>query len=194
MTIGYDKAQKEGKHNQKHNDLIKAGHTLMSIPCPVGDYIVITDNIKEVIKRRGDKLKKMDLIGLIDISIDTKKDIEELYQCLIQDHKRFSDSCFLAHNNNIKLIILIENKDGVTKVDNLNNWKNERGWKRYFFNKKRAERTGSKLPKPPVKPSQLKQIMWTMNKKYGVEFMFCKPSETAGKIIEILGDRREKDV
>lgn len=190
MIIGYDKAQKEGKHNQKHNDLIKAGHTLMSIPCPVGDYIIITDKISDVIDRRGDKLKKMDLIGLIEKSVDTKANMEELYSCLIQDHKRFSDSCFLASNNNIKLYILTENTSGVTNVNDVGKWQNKLGWVRYFAKKKKALRTGLKEPKQPATPAQLKQIMWTMSKKYGVEFIFCKPTETAQKIIEILQEEK----
>ncbi len=186
MKIGIDKAQQAGKHELKHKDLANMGHELLDIPCPVGDYITITPQMQEVIDRRGDKLKKMDLIGLIDVSVDTKRDCEELYQCLMQGHKRFSDSCFLAQNNGIRLVILVENRDGVTCVDDLDKWKNEKRWKSYFVTRKKAERMGMKLPKPPARPVQLKQIMWTMHKKYGVEFRFCKPEETAGKIVEIL--------
>lgn len=186
MIIGVDKAQQDGKHDLKHSMLKEMGNQLLDIPVPVGDYIEITDSIKEVIDRRGDKLKKMDLIGLIDVSVDTKRDCEELYQCLMQGHKRFSDSCFLAHNNGIRLIILVENRDGVTSVENLDRWKNEKRWKSYFIARKRAERNGLNPPKPPCKPSQLKKIMWTMHEKYGTEFIFCKPEETASKIVSLL--------
>lgn len=186
MRIGEDKAQQANKHKLKHRMLAEMGHELVPLPVPVGDYIEITPEIQEVIDRRGDKLKKMDLIGLIKTSVDTKRDCEELYQCLMQGHRRFSDSCFLAHNNGIRLIILIENTDGVISVENLDRWKNEKRWRSYFIAKKRAERAGKNPPKPPCKPSQLKQIMWTMHEKYGTEFMFCKPEESAGKIIELL--------
>ena len=186
MVIGVDKAQQDGKHILKHKMLQNMGNQLIDLPIPVGDYIEITSEIKEVIDRRGDKLKKMDLIGLINVSVDTKRDCEELYSCLMQGHKRFSDSCFLAHNNGIRLIILIENLDGVTSVENLDRWKNEKRWKSYFIARKRAERAGTKAPKHPCKPSQLKQIMWTMHEKYGTEFVFCRPEETAQKIVEYL--------
>lgn len=188
MIIGVDKAQKAGKHNLKHNMLKDRGHKLVDIPCPVGDYIEITPEIQEVIERRGDKLKKMDLIGCIDKSVDTKKDCQELYQCLVKSHKRFSDSCFLASNNGIKLYILVENKDGVTSIDTFGRWKNESCWKRYFVNKRRCENKGEKPPKEPCKPSQLKQIMNTMNKKYRVEFLFCRPEKAAEKIEELLSE------
>lgn len=191
LKIGVDKAQQAGKHDLKHNKLVAMGHELIDIPVPVGDYIEITEQLQEVIDRRGSKLKKMDLIGPIDISVDTKRDIEEIYQCLMQGHKRFSDSCFLAQNNGIRLIILIENKNGVTCVDELGKWKNDNGWKRYYAAMKKAERMKAKPPKPPATPAQLKQIMWTMNKKYGTEFLFCRPDESAGKIIELLTGGKE---
>lgn len=186
MKIGIDKAQQAGKHELKHRMLEDAGNELIDIPCPVGDYIEITPEIEEVIKRRGDKLKKMDLIGLMTVSVDTKRDIAELYQCLCQGHARFSDSCLLAHNNGIKLIILTENTDGVTCIDDLGKWKNEKRWKSYFVTKKRAEKYGSKMPKPPMSPTQMKKIMWTMNQKYGTEFLFCKPTETAAEIERLI--------
>lgn len=192
MVIGVDKAQQDGKHILKHKMLQDMGNQLIDLPIPVGDYIEITPELQEVIDRRGDKLKKMDLIGLINVSVDTKRDCEELYSCLMQGHKRFSDSCFLAHNNGIRLVILVENLDGVTSVDNLERWKNEKRWKSYFIARKRAERAGTKAPKPPCKPSQLKQIMWTMHEKYGTEFVFCRPEETAQKIVEYLTSDNNK--
>lgn len=187
MKIGVDKAQKEGKHDLKHSDMVNIGADLFFMPIPVGDYIKITPEIDSVINRRGSKLSKMDTIGLIDISVDTKKGCEELYSCLVQDHERFSYSCLLAHNNNIKLIILVENSDGVTCIDNLGNWKNEIRWRSYYFAKKKAERIGGKIPKSPVKAETLQKTMRTMEKKYGCRFVFCKPKEAGQKIVELLG-------
>lgn len=189
MIIGVDKAQQKGKHEMKHGMLQSMGHSLIDIPVPVGDYIQITPEIEEIISRRGSKLKKMDIIGQIKVSVDTKRDIEELYSCLIQGHDRFSDSCFLAHNSGIRLIILVENTDGVTDVSNLDRWKNEARWKSYFASVNRAKKSGKKPPRPPAKPSQLKQIMWTMHEKYGTEFIFCRPDESASRIVEFLEGR-----
>ena len=186
MRIGVDKAQQAGKHEFKHRRLVELGHELVDLPIPVGDYVKITPEMDEIIKRRGPKLKKMDLIGLIDLSVDTKRDIEELYSCLVQGHQRFSDSCLLAKNNGIKLIILVENRDGVTSVENLGRWRNEKRWHSYFMLRKRAEKNGLKPPKPPMTPSQMQKIMWTMSAKYGTEFLFCSPSKTAEVIEELL--------
>ena len=79
MRIGEDTAQQASKHELKHRMLAEMGHELVPLPVPVGDYIEITPEIQEVIDRRGDKLKKMDLIGLIKTSVDTKRECEELY-------------------------------------------------------------------------------------------------------------------
>ena len=49
MIIAVDKAQKEGKHDIKHNQLIDLGHELVFLPLPVGDYILVTDAVNEVI-------------------------------------------------------------------------------------------------------------------------------------------------
>lgn len=185
MLVGVDRAQKTGQHDLKHRQLISLGHKLISIPIPVGDYIKITPEIWEVIKRRGKKLKKIDLIGLIDVSVDTKKDCSELYSDIVQDHSRFHDEYVLAQNNKIKLIILVENTEGITSIDDFDKWENKGRWKTYHYNKRIAEANGEKPPKPPMDTETLKKAMRTISEKYGVEFMFCNKNET-GAIIEKL--------
>lgn len=186
MIIGVDRGQKSGKHEVKHKMLTESGNTLISMPILVGDYIEITPEIMEVIQRRGSKLSKADTAGLIKVSVDTKRNCEELYSDLISDHKRFSDECFLAKNSQIKLFVLVENTDGVTSVNNLERWKNEKRWFAYFKAKKKADREFKKPPKSPATPSQLKKQMWTMKQRYGVEFVFCTPQESAAVIYNLL--------
>ena len=190
MKIAVDKNQKVSKHTVKHEQLKALGHELVDIPSPVGDYFEITQEIEEVIKRRGENLKKMDLIGLISTSVDTKRDVSELYSCLIQGHKRFSDSCFLAKNNNIKLFILVENKNGFKNVEDIKEWKNPQ-YLRYWKTKKKAERMGATPPQPPASNIQLIKIMHSMSRDYGVEFKFCTPDEAGERIVEILGGQHD---
>ena len=93
MRIAVDKAQKDGKHDVKHNQMIELGCELEFLPLPVGDYMLIDDVVAEVIKRRGDKLKKMDLIGCCRRSVDTKQDMNEIYGNIIGiSHARFQMS------------------------------------------------------------------------------------------------------
>ena len=62
----------------------KVPYTLMGIgyyPLPCGDYIVANDKVLDVISRkenRGIPVKKMDFLGTFNVTVDTKKDIQEL--------------------------------------------------------------------------------------------------------------------
>lgn len=196
MLIGVDKAQQKGKHDVKHNQIEQMGHELISLPIPVGDYIIVDDTIKEIIKRRGDKLKKMDLIGAIKRSCDSKNSMSEIYGDVIgKQHERFRDELILAQQNNIQLIILIESAPEVRSLDDVRRWKN---WKQlYAYCRRHKIQTGQGMmeriedfvahggQKPPVSGEQLYKCMVTMSEKYKVKWSFVSP-ENAGKAIIYL--------
>lgn len=197
MIIGVDKAQKEGKHDIKHNQLIEMGHELWFLPLPVGDYIVVDDTIREIIKRRGDKLKKMDLIGAVNRSVDTKYGMTEIYGDLIgKSHDRFRDECILAQQNGIDFYVLIESAPEVKCLEDVKSWKN---WKQlYAYCKRNKIKTGQGMmerieeyvehggQKPPVDGEQLYKAMKTMAGKYGFRWAFCSPENTGKAIIYLL--------
>jgi ribosome-associated protein len=197
MIIAVDKAQKEGKHDIKHSQIESLGHELVFLPLPVGDYILVDDAVAEVIKRRGDKLKKMDLIGVTRRSVDTKAHCEEVYQNIIgKSHERFRDELILAQQNNIQLIILIESAPEVRSPDDVLRWKN---WKQlYAYCRRHKIQTGQGMmeriedfvahggQKPPVSGEQLYKCMVTMSEKYGVKWSFCRPEYTGKAIIYLL--------
>ena len=196
MIIAVDKAQQEGKHDLKHNQLTEMGYELVSLPLPVGDYILVDDAVEEVIKRRGSKLKKMDLLGVTKLSCDTKYGMAEIYGDIIgKQHARFRDELILAHQNNIQLIILIESAPEVSSLSDVRKWKN---WKQlYAYCKRNGIKPGPGMmdrieeyvqhggQKPPVDGEHLYKCMVTMSQKYGVKWCFCKPEET-GKAIAYL--------
>lgn len=196
MIIGVDKAQKEGKHDLKHGQLIEMGHELWFLPLPVGDYILVDDAVREVVKRRGDKLKKMDLIGAVNRSVDTKYGMTEIYGDLIgKQHPRFRDECILAQQNGIQLTILIESAPEVKCLEDVKRWRN---WKQIGAYCRRnhikmgdgmfdriAEFVSHGGQKPPVSGEQLHKAMVTMAEKYGIKYAFVSP-EMCGKAIEYL--------
>lgn len=192
MRIGVDKNQlSKGTHSQMHfqmhKDLISRGCELIPLPIPVGDYILIDDSVNEIIQRRGERLGKIDLIGRIKISVDTKNSPDELYGDIIGvSHKRFSDSLLRAQDNGIKLYILVENTDGITDINEFGKWRNERGWRVYWNRKRKAEKEGHKPPKQPVGAGSLIKAMHTMEAKYGCRFLFCRKDELAENILRLL--------
>ena len=206
MIIAVDKAQKDGKHTVKHSQIESLGHELVFLPLPVGDYILVDDAVAEVIKRRGEKLKKMDLIGVTRRSIDTKAHCEEVYQNIIgKSHERFRDELILAQQNNIQLIILIESAPEVKCLDDVRRWKN---WKQlYAYCKRHKIPSGQGMmeriedyvshggQKPPVSGEQLYKAMQTLSERYGAKWAFCNPADTGKAIIYLLtmkGDEANK--
>lgn len=200
MIIAVDKAQKEGKHDLKHNQLIEMGHELWFLPLPVGDYIVVDDAVREVVKRRGDKLKKMDLLGVVKRSVDTKADLNELMGNIIHDHNRFRDECILAQQNGIQLTILIESAPEVRCLEDVKRWRN---WKQLgAYCRRNKIKMGDGMfdrieefvshggQKPPVSGEQLYKAMVTMSQKYGVRYAFISP-ENSGKAIAYLLTKEE---
>lgn len=161
MVIQTDtRQQMQRKHHQdKEKYFVDHGHTVIHSKMLVGDYCIPSDG---------------------SIVVDTKKDCSELYSNLIQDHRRFHDECVLAQECGIKLIILVENKDGFEKPEDIINWKNPQMF-RYW----KAKKQGS-TQKPPASNVQLLKIMHAMSRDYGVDFRFCRPEDAGHVIIEIL--------
>lgn len=162
MVIQCDTRQ---KMNQKHHEakeqwFIDHGYELLNSKLAFGDYAFPNDMSR---------------------TVDTKKDCMELYQDLIQDHQRFHNECELAQRCGIKLYVLVENKDGFTKPEDILKWKNPLYFRYLRDKKKGIER------KPPASNVQLLKIMHSMSRDYGVEFLFCKTEEAAPLIVKLLG-------
>ena len=151
------------------------------IPLPVGDYCLINDKLQSIIDRRGDKLKKIDLIGSLDMVVDTKKDLLEVCSNICSgSHSRFRDEMILAQENNIKLYVLVE-EPGITDVRDVFKWTNPR----YFYYRAQVKK-GAAPKAPPTNGQTLAKAMITCQHKYGVQWLFCGRNETGEKLIDIL--------
>lgn len=196
MILISDKAQQKGKHTEKERYWESLGIEVVNLPLPCGDYIVANDKVLDVISRkekRGIPVKKMDLLGTFDVTVDTKKDIQELVNDICgKQHDRFRDECILARNNGIKLYILVQNEGGlikytkdvynktITRLEDLHSWKNPR----LFIRKK-----GVQLHPKATRGATLMKACMTMQKEYGVEFVFCHNRDQGRMVLELL--RRE---
>ena len=105
------------------------------------------------------------------ISVDTKENIQEIAANLVGEHARFRNECIRAKEAGCHLYILVETEwENINSVDDVHMWFNSR----LIYSKHAV--TGDRLEK----------IMKTMQQKYGVRFMFCRPEESATTIIKIL--------
>ena len=188
-----DKGQKEGQHILKNRYFENNEIEVLRAPLPVGDYIVADDKVSDVIHRkarRNMEVKKMDFLGTYTIAVDTKKDMQEIIGNICgKSHPRFRDECILAQNNGIKLYVLIENADGVKSVEDVFKWINPRleRYNRIKYMQSCGKWLNASIPiTPPTSGKTLAKSMLTMQLKYGVEFVFCRPEEAGEKVIELL--------
>lgn len=194
MKLIEDINNKPAKHILKNKYWEQNGVEVMRYRLPVGDYILVNDKVQDVIDRktkRGIDVKMMDFMGTYHICVDTKKDIQELISNICgKEHDRFRDSCLLCKNNNIKLVVLVENKASQIRCGSkiINNpyvgdlkalfkWINPR---LFLF------RNGKQRFPTATRGAQLAKACLTMQLKYGVEFLFCKPEEAGQRVIDIL--------
>ena len=112
------------------------------------------------------------------IAVDTKQDVKEIASNMcgsIKDKQRFTRECKKANEIGCKLIFLIEDKHYQT-IDDL-------------YGKKVYMMSGVTIP-----GDQLALAMITMANRYGVEFRFCKPEDSAEIIKEILNTGRNETI
>lgn len=192
MIILEDRGQKENQHKLKNAYWQSQGIEVKRYPLPVGDYILVDERVKDMLDRkakRGIEPKKMDFLGTYDVCVDSKFKIDEIAQNICgRSHDRFRDECILAQNNGIQLYVLVENESFriranvespyISKLDELHKWVNPRLWIR---------KNGQQAYPNATRGKTLMAACKSMEKKYGVKFIFCRPQDAGAKIIELLG-------
>lgn len=192
MKIAVDRNQFAGSHGlsnmEKHIQIERMGHELVSIPLQFGDYCILNDDMQETINRRGKNLKKSDTAPFIKVCVDAKKNIQEIVGNICgKTHARFRDEIILSKAHGCKMYVLIENMDDVKSIDDLEQWHNPRLDMKKWIITPSGERR--KVPKYPTatKGETLAKAMRTMQDKYSCEFLFCSPEESGAMVLELLG-------
>lgn len=145
MIIIEDTRQQKGKHELKHDYFSANDIRLVRCALPFGDYAPVPP-----------------------VSVDTKKDMDEIAMNICgKEHKRFINECKAAKDAGCKLVILVENRLGITAMGEVHKWINPRT----IYSDK------------CVQGDRLQKAMETISERYGVEFRFCVP-EDAGRIIQ----------
>lgn len=132
------------------------------------------EHIRSYLDKNGIEytVKKLDvgdyqIEGKPQVSIDRKATLSELSHNLLnpKDHSRFWKEIRRAREQGIKLFILCEHGGKIKSIKDVALWNDKY--------------TG-------VSGRTLMNEIYRVSISYGVEFIFCKKSETARKIIDIL--------
>ena len=152
LTVIEDTRQQAGEHEEKHEWWGREGVSVVRCKLAWGDYILAPP-----------------------ASVDTKRNIAELAQNIDQQHDRFKAECIGARDAGCRLVILVENENGVRSLADLAGWRESAV---DFAKRKNAVRR--------IEGARLAKACATMQRRYGVRFEFCAPGESAARIVEIL--------
>jgi len=172
-----DTRQQAGKHAIKDEWWASHGVSTVHVKLDFGDYMADGSNI----------------------SVDTKRNVAEIAQNIGgRNHARFKRECQRAAAAGYLLIVLIENREGIRDLDGLRKWMNDHcrmcGTRRTVHcNPHDGQKCQRHNTRKPIQGPRLAKAMQTMTERYGVQFMFCKPSETAQIICDLLGVEYEQD-
>lgn len=125
--------------------------------------------------------------------------ISEFQNLYVKRHGFFHRGLKRAQNSGIRLIVLVDNRDGVKSIDDLfcwvngrlNIWINSSQVVGYCKNGKPRYKKVQKYPNA-MTGERLAKACLTMQLKYGVEFQFCTPEEAGERILSILNVKQEE--
>lgn len=154
---------------------------------PHAIQLILAEFDKQRIKHPVSKLLVGDYMNYDNprLVVDRKQNLIELCSNVCQDHERFRNEIIRAQENGIRIVFLCEHGDGIESLEDVIFWQNPR------INK--MKRVNGHLVKYQTKATTgetLYNILTTMQKKYGVEFLFCRKEDTGRRIVEILSDER----
>ena len=171
-TIQTDTRQHAGKHAIKDEWWASHGVSTVRTKLDFGDYMAEGSNV----------------------SVDTKRSIAEIAQNINgRNHDRFKRECIRARDAGCRLVILVENRDGVTELSGVNSWTNDHCKSCGYYARRSCrpwdgrEKCIKHGTRKPIQGPRLAKAMFTMSERYGVNFMFCHPRDTARIICELLG-------
>lgn len=117
------------------------------------------------------------------VIVDRKQNLDELCGNVCRQHERFRAELIRAQENGIRLIILCEHGHGIKSLDDVLFWRNPRARTKKLINGR-----WTWAEQKVMHGDTLYKILCTMQRKYGVSFLFCDKGETGRRIVEILSN------
>ena len=123
--------------------------------------------------------------------IDRKKDLQEIYGNICQQHERFKAELVKAMQNGIKIIILCEHGEDVQSLEDVYFFY-QPPMKRWLWKTIDVDGEKKKVREPytqnAIDGKKMYKSLCTIRDRYNVDFVFCTKDQTGKKIVEILGD------
>lgn len=141
--------------------------------------------------------------GSHKVTVKTTTAEKEFQNLYVQRYGFLHRDIKRAVNNGTKFILLIETGRNINSIDDVEkHFVNKRQW--MYEQKIRKDwdiprgvdfsdavadlkAQGANIPIGPMSGERVAKIMRTMTEKYGVEFHFCRKSESGKRILELLG-------
>lgn len=174
-TLIVDTRQQKGHHVEKHLKLEEMGYELDFTKLEYGDYALAPNRL----------------------AVDTKKDVDELVSNIgtTKEKVRFTKECIKAVEAGGALVVLvIDGTHQVRDLDHLHNWIET---PHHFKCRLKARGKYKKLDRRKQRPlsrntgGRFETACKTMEREYGVRFLFCSSEEEcAVKIDELLADEQ----
>ena len=157
-------------------------------------------------KKPNDDMKEEILMkyhGSHKVTVKTTTAEKEFQNLYVQRYGFLHRDIKRAVNNGTKFILLIEANRNINSIDDVGKYfVNKRQW---LYEKRVREDwdipigvdfsqavadlrvQGAIIPIGPMNGEKVAKIMRTMEEKYGVEFQFCRKSDSGKRILELLG-------
>ena len=130
------------------------------------------DHIKAYFDKHGIpfKVQKLDegdyqIDGNPNITVDRKQNMQEMYNCVVNDKSRFMKEVRRCCEKGIKLYILIEHSPQIKSLADVPKWTPKYG---------------------TINSREIAERLYRLHISYGIEFIFCDKRSTGKRIVELL--------
>ena len=106
-------------------------------------------------------------------TVDKKRDLQEMYACLVNDKSRFYREVRRCYQKGVKLYVLIEHGGQIKTIADVPKWKPKYG---------------------TISSREIMERLYRLHISYSVEILFCDKRSTARRIIEILTKEHLQDM
>ena len=130
------------------------------------------EHIKAYFEKHGIqfKVQKVDegdyqIEGNPNITVDRKQNMQEVYNCVVNDKSRFMKEVRRCYEKRIKLYVLIEHGGQIKSLADVPKWVPKYG---------------------TISSREIAERLYRLHISYGVEIIFCDKRSTGKRIVELL--------